>query len=248
MFCRRVKVDVASHSPQVDALREELVAALSGLHPQPSALGMRSTVTGARVGGQELVASYWADNLRQPVRFAEVIEQLLDDGHGLFVEMSPHPLLATSVEEEHRAWERAGDGGGLAAARADERSALLEALGALWVQGYPVAWERQFAAGGRRVPLPTYPWQRERYWLEAPAEARRAGARAHCGRSPAAGRGPGGVDAGEHAPVGDGAGPPAVAVAGRPSDPGNGGVSCRGLPGDGAGLRGRGAGRGCRSS
>ncbi|WP_437873438.1 SDR family NAD(P)-dependent oxidoreductase [Sorangium sp. So ce363] len=188
VFCRRVKVDVASHSPQVDPLREELVAALSGLHPQPSTLGMRSTVTGARVGGEELVASYWADNLRQPVRFAEVIEQLLHDGHGLFVEMSPHPLLATSVEEMHRATERAGAAVGSLRRGQHERSALLEALGALWVQGYPVAWERQFAAGGRRVPLPTYAWQRERYWLEAPAEGAAGSPRAHAGGHPLLGK------------------------------------------------------------
>ena len=114
---------------------------------------MLSTVTGARVTGPELVAGYWADNLRQPVRFAGAVQALLDDGHGLFVEMSPHPLLTASVEEMRRATGREGACVGSLRWGQDERPALLEALGTLWAQGYPVAWERLFPAGGRRVPL-----------------------------------------------------------------------------------------------
>ncbi|WP_155797909.1 acyltransferase domain-containing protein, partial [Sorangium cellulosum] len=91
VFCRRVKVDVASHSPQVEPLREELVAALAELQPRQGAVPMRSTVTGALVSGAELDAGYWADNVRQPVRFAEAVQALAESGHALFVEMSPHP-------------------------------------------------------------------------------------------------------------------------------------------------------------
>nr|WP_233261551.1 type I polyketide synthase [Vitiosangium sp. GDMCC 1.1324] len=185
VFCRRVKVDVASHSPQVDPLREELLAALGGLEPLEAAVSMRSTVTGATVEGPELRASYWADNLRQPVRFAEAVQALLDDGHGLFVEMSPHPILTISVEEIRRASEREGAAVGSLRRGQDERPSMLEALGALWVQGYPVTWERLFPAGGQSVPLPTYPWQWDRYWLEVPAE-RASGSkrRAHSGGHP----------------------------------------------------------------
>ncbi|AGP37465.1 type I polyketide synthase [Sorangium cellulosum] len=171
VFCRRVKVDVASHSPQVDPLREDLLAALGGLRPRAAAVPMRSTVTGAMVAGPELGANYWMNNLRQPVRFAEVVQAQLQGGHGLFVEMSPHPILTTSVEEMRRAVQRAGAAVGSLRRGQDERPAMLEALGALWAQGYPVPWGRLFPAGGRRVPLPNYPWQRERYWIEAPAKS-----------------------------------------------------------------------------
>ena len=170
VFCRRVKVDVASHSPQVDPLREELVAALSALRPQPTSVPMRSTVTGAVVAGPELGASYWADNLRRPVRFADAVQALLEGGHALFVEMSPHPILAASVDEIRRAAGRDGASVGSLRRGQDTRSVMLEALGASWAQGRAVAWERLFPAGGggQRVSLPTYPWQRERYWIEPP--------------------------------------------------------------------------------
>ncbi|NMO16394.1 SDR family NAD(P)-dependent oxidoreductase [Pyxidicoccus fallax] len=190
VFCRRVKVDVASHSPQVEPLREDLLAALSKLSPKKATVAMRSTVTGELVKGEELLANYWTDNLRQPVRFADAVQELLKGGHGLFIEMSPHPILTTSVEEMRRASERDGAVVGSLRRGQEERGALLEALGALWTQGYPVAWERQFPAGGRRVALPTYAWQRERYWIETPDEAPvRGGRRAHAGGHPLLGEG-----------------------------------------------------------
>jgi polyketide synthase 12/epothilone polyketide synthase D len=146
---------------------------------------MRSTVTGELVKGEELVAGYWADNLRQPVRFADAVQELLQGGHGLFIEMSPHPILTTSVEEMRRTSEREGVVVGSLRRGQEERGALLEALGALWVQGHPVAWARQFPTGGRRVALPNYAWQRERYWVETPAEAiALGGRRAHAGGHP----------------------------------------------------------------
>ncbi|NMO16396.1 type I polyketide synthase [Pyxidicoccus fallax] len=166
VFCRRVKVDVASHSPQVEPLREDLLAALSRLAPKRATVAMRSTVTGELVEGPELLANYWADNLRQPVRFGDAVRELLDGGHGLFIEMSPHPILTMPVEEMRRASGKDGAAVGSLRRGQDERGALLETLGALWTQGYPVAWERQFPTGGRRVSLPTYAWQRDRYWIE----------------------------------------------------------------------------------
>jgi acyl transferase domain-containing protein len=169
VFCRPVKVDVASHSPQVEPLRAELVAALAELRPQGVAVPMLSTVMGALVGGPELGAGYWADNLRQPVRFAGAVQALVESGHGLFVELSPHPLLTTSVEEVLHGAEGEGCAVGSLRRGQGERASLLEALGGLWVRGRPPAWERLFPAGGRRVPLPTYPWQRQRHWIEAPA-------------------------------------------------------------------------------
>jgi len=98
VFARWVKVDVASHSPQVDPLREDLLAQLATLAPRAGTVPLRSTVTGARVSGPELTATYWADNLRQPVRFVVVVGALIAVGYGTLVEMSRHPLLLTSVD------------------------------------------------------------------------------------------------------------------------------------------------------
>jgi acyl transferase domain-containing protein/acyl carrier protein len=169
VFCRHVKVDVASHSPQVEPLREDLLAALCELRPRAGKLAMWSTVNGQLVQGPELDADYWAKNLREPVRFSQVTQRLLADGYGLFVEMSPHPILLPSIEENLR---EAGNGGAVVASlrrQADERRCMLEALGALYTQGYPLEWSKLYPEGGRPAPLPSYPWQRQRYWLDGAA-------------------------------------------------------------------------------
>ncbi|XXX76157.1 type I polyketide synthase [Sorangium sp. So ce134] len=178
VFCRRVKVDVASHSPQMDPLRPELLAALGGLSPREASIPMRSTVTGERLRGGELSAGYWADNLRKPVLFSRVIQDLIDLGHALFVEMSPHPILVPALEENLREATAQGAALGSLRRQVDERRSLLESLGALFARGAKVDWKSLYPRAGQSVLLPTYPWQKERYWIEdAPASgpvARRA--------------------------------------------------------------------------
>ena len=164
VFCRRVRVDVASHSPQVDSLHDDLLAVLAGLRPAAARIPIRSTVLGKTIEGTELTATYWWDNLRNPVRFAGSVQALMAESHGVFIEMSPHPILLTSVEEIRLGTECKGIAVGSVRREQDERATLLEALGALWVRGHRVAWDRVFPAGARRVPLPTYAWQRESYW------------------------------------------------------------------------------------
>ena len=166
VFCRRVRVDVASHSPQVEPLRPALLAALAGLRPEATRVPMRSTVTGAALTGAELTGDYWLANLREPVRFAAAISGLLADDHAIFVEMSPHPVLTPAVDELLRAAGRPGVAVGSQRRDQDERRALLESLAAVWLRGGPVRWDRVVQAGARRVALPTYPWQRGRYWIE----------------------------------------------------------------------------------
>jgi epothilone polyketide synthase D len=166
VFQRRVKVDVASHSPQVEPLRGELLEMLKGLTPKAVVVPMRSTVTCQGVAGPELSAEYWAENVRRPVMFAPVVKGLMAEGHTVYVEMSPHPLLQPSLVEVLKAEKKDGVAIGSLRRSQPERQTLLEGLGTLWVNGFSVAWEKQFPAGGRRVDLPTYAWQRERYWIE----------------------------------------------------------------------------------
>jgi acyl transferase domain-containing protein/acyl-CoA synthetase (AMP-forming)/AMP-acid ligase II/NADPH:quinone reductase-like Zn-dependent oxidoreductase/acyl carrier protein/NADP-dependent 3-hydroxy acid dehydrogenase YdfG len=170
IFCRRVKVDVASHSPQVDPLLGELVHALDGITPRDGTLRLQSTARGTVLSGRELTAAYWAENLRHPVRFAEAIDGLLSSGHGLFLELSPHPLLLVSIEEMRRAADRSGAAIGSLRRGEDGRAVMLESLAALTVHGVRPNLGTLFPAGGRRVSLPTYPWQRERHWIDAVGE------------------------------------------------------------------------------
>src|SRR5215218_4183722 len=99
VFVRRIRVDYASHSPQVDPLRPDLLEVLEGISPHSSSVTLYSTVTGEIEDGLAFDAAYWMRNLRQPVLFSTAVERLLEDGHGVFVEVSPHPVLLSAVEQ-----------------------------------------------------------------------------------------------------------------------------------------------------
>ena len=98
IFCRAIKVDVASHSPQVDVLRDDLLRALAPVRPRAATMPIYSTVTSAVADGSEFDAEYWARNLRQPVLLSATVERLAGDGNTTFIEMSPHPILLPAIE------------------------------------------------------------------------------------------------------------------------------------------------------
>ncbi|WP_236710524.1 type I polyketide synthase, partial [Streptomyces sp. 150FB] len=165
---RRVPVDYASHSPHVEEIRDEVVTALTGITPRRAAVPFHSTVTGSVLDGSELDAEYWYQNLRGTVRFGPVVEDVLTRGPALFIEISPHPVLAQGISEsldsdpDRRAAVigtlRRGDGGA-------ER--FLASLAEAYAHGASVDWAAAYAGtGARRVDLPTYPFERGRYWLD----------------------------------------------------------------------------------
>lgn len=168
VFCRRVKVDVASHSPQMDPLREELFAALRDITPQAGSVAICSTVLAATTDGAGFDAGYWVRNLRQPVLFSTAVQALIADGHDTFIEMSPHPLLAASVQELLQDAGVSGIVVGSLRRDEDESRSLAASVGTIWASGGAVDFSRVCRAG-RVVPLPSYPWQRERHWLDVAA-------------------------------------------------------------------------------
>jgi polyketide synthase 7 len=159
-------VDFAAHSTQVESLREELLTALAGVRHRRAEVAFYSTVTGGRVDTAGLGAEYWYSNLRRPVDLLTAVRGLIGDGHRTFVECSAHPALVANVEEiaEHAGAQvtavgslRRDDGGA---------SRILTSLADAYVQGVPVDWASVFdGMGARRVPLPTYAFQRQRFWL-----------------------------------------------------------------------------------
>ena len=167
----RIRVSYASHSPQVEAARDELLSALAGIEPRPSELPLYSTVTGEPADTALMDAEHWFDNLRRTVLFEPAIEQLLREGRRTFVEVSPHPVLTFGIEQITEAvlgeFERAaaiptlqrGEGG---------PARFLTSLAEAYVRGTEVDWEAAFAdAEPRRVRLPTYAFQRERHWIDS---------------------------------------------------------------------------------
>jgi phthiocerol/phenolphthiocerol synthesis type-I polyketide synthase B len=173
VFCRLVKVDVASHSPQMEPLAAELALALDGLIPGPVRVPIYSTVLGRRAEGETFGAHYWARNLREPVLFSTAVGLQASEGVTVFLELGPHPILLPSVQQT------APTATTIACGRRDEseQAAFLTVLGSLWAAGRPIDWRRVMPEGGAAVQLPLYPWQRERHWADA-AEMRPAGAAA----------------------------------------------------------------------
>ncbi|MDN3028465.1 acyltransferase domain-containing protein [Streptomyces sp. S.PB5] len=162
---RRISVDYASHSHQVTRVREKVLAALSDVSPKSSKLPFYSTLYGEVIDTARLNADYWYDNLREKVLFETAVRRLSEDGFRVFVEMSPHPVLTVPVQE---IVEDVDDALVLSSTRRDrdEVETLLGSLAALHVRGGPVDWDALFGTR-RRVDLPTYAFQRQRYWLSS---------------------------------------------------------------------------------
>ncbi|MCP4920650.1 MAG: acyltransferase domain-containing protein, partial [Proteobacteria bacterium] len=168
VFCRRVRIGFAAHSTQMDGVLEGLEAALSSLRPGASTVPFYSSVTGGPLDGASLDAAYWCRNVRDTVRFDAVVQSLLSDGHGVFVEQGGHPVLTLPLTEA--CVETAGVVVG--SLRRDEGAlaTLHRTLGVLHTQGHPVDWAALHGeSSGAIAALPTYAFQRQRYWLEATA-------------------------------------------------------------------------------
>ncbi|MFD4545073.1 SDR family NAD(P)-dependent oxidoreductase [Streptomyces sp. NPDC058466] len=166
---RPLSTPFASHTPLMDPLREELLDRFSGVRGTRTPTPLYSAVLAEPVPGERLDADYWFANLRQPVRFADTIRRMLDDGCRTFVELSPHPSLTSSIEAV--AAERGIDAVAVGSLRRqqDGHAVLLRRLGELYAAGHAPDWSALFPEG-RRVELPTYAFARERHWL-APAPA-----------------------------------------------------------------------------
>ncbi|MFD8383026.1 SDR family NAD(P)-dependent oxidoreductase [Streptomyces sp. NPDC059679] len=163
---RRLPVAFASHSPLMAPLRGELLDALDGVRGTRARTPLYSTVLAEPIAGDRLDADYWYANLREPVRFADTVRRMLDDGYRYFVELSPHPSLGPAIESV--AAEAGADAVSVGSLRRDDggRDGLLRRLGRLYSAGHTPDWSALFPAG-RRADLPTYAFARERHWLSA---------------------------------------------------------------------------------
>lgn len=170
--CRMLTVNYAFHSAQTAPLEAELAEALRDLAPGPASVPIVSTVTGRARDGRAFDAVYWGRNVAAPVLFSAAIGGLIEEGHEVFLEIGPHPVLSASILQSLRHHGR--DGAVLASLRRrqTERATMLASLGALFARGYPVNWAALHPSRGRRVRLPSYRWQRERCWIEGPGERR----------------------------------------------------------------------------
>src|SRR5665213_684734 len=172
---RAILVDYASHSPQVETIREELIQTCSSIVPRSGDVQFYSTVTGGLLDTAELSAEYWYSSLRETVQFGQVTRALLERGHRAFIELSPHPVLTVGIQDSvDEALSDPSEAWVIGSLRRDEggRARFLTSLAEAWTHGVDVGWGALFAdTDTHRVTLPTYAFQRERYWLETPAGA-----------------------------------------------------------------------------
>ncbi|WP_437275958.1 SDR family NAD(P)-dependent oxidoreductase [Sorangium sp. So ce375] len=167
LFCRRINVDVASHSAFVDPLLDPLRAELEALQPRAVASPFYSTVLGRRLSDEPLGADYWARNLREPVLLAPAVTAALADGYDAIVEISPHPTLLPALAD---VVQQAGATAAVLPSMergVPERTTLLRTVAALFAGGAAIAFPR-VARPGAVVSLPPFPFERERSWSPRP--------------------------------------------------------------------------------
>ncbi|MGW0551750.1 type I polyketide synthase, partial [Streptomyces altiplanensis] len=166
---RRIAVDYASHSAQVENLYDELLDVLAPIAPRTGDVPFFSTTTGDWLDTAGMDGGYWFRNLRQRVLFADAVHDLLEAGHRAFIEVSSHPVLTMAVQDMID--ESAEPGVATGTLRRDQGSVSRFLLSAaeVFVRGVDVDWAGIFeGAGARRVDLPTYAFQHEQLWAVPP--------------------------------------------------------------------------------
>ncbi len=169
---QRLEVSHAFHSVRMEPMLDEFERVAGSISYQQPKLAWASNVTGRILAGEEVCsAAYWRRQVREPVRFAVGMQSLVEQGYGTFVEVGPHPVLIgmgkQCVEDTGITWVST------LRRNREEWGELLSAVGALYVQGVKIDWQafdRDYPR--RRLALPTYPFQRERHWIDGP-EAKR---------------------------------------------------------------------------
>jgi len=167
---RHLHTSHAFHSAMMEAIVEPFTEYLKTIDLKPPQLAFISNVTGTWITTAEATdQNYWARHLRQRVRFSEGIAELLQDAKRVFLEVGPGRTLSTLAKQQ------APGRVVLSSLRhpKEEQSDVafvLHALGRLWLTGVQVDWSRFSASEQRRrLPLPTYPFERQRYWIDPPA-------------------------------------------------------------------------------
>jgi acyl transferase domain-containing protein/SAM-dependent methyltransferase len=163
---RRLDISIAAHSPLIDPILDAFSAVVQTVQFAPPQIGLISTLTGQPADAEITTPDYWRRHLREPVRFAEAMQVLYDQGCSVFVEAGPHPTLLgigrNCLPEGYGHWLpslRQGQA---------EWEQILSSLAELYTTGFPIDWssfDRPYQR--RRVDLPTYPFEHQPYWAES---------------------------------------------------------------------------------
>ena len=167
IFCRRLAVEYAFHSPLMDPVRDELLASLAAIRPRTATTPLVSTVTGGICDGRELDGDYWWRNVRQAVLFATAMHRLADRDVRLAIEIGPHPVLAYAINECFQAAGRPVETLPSLHRERDDLECLLGSLGHLHALGLDIDWSRLHPRPRRRLAIPPQPFHKQRLRSES---------------------------------------------------------------------------------
>lgn len=176
LVCRHLHTSHAFHSAMMDPMLERLRAAVAEVKLRPPSRPMLSTVTGRPMTGAEATdPGYWSRHARATVQFSKAVRYLLDNRYDLFLECGPRATLS-SLARQHFSAQQPGVAIPTLGDSPDDHAewrAMLFAVGSLWLNGIDLDWDAFYAHEDRRhVPLPAYPFERKRYWVDpAPSNA-----------------------------------------------------------------------------
>ncbi len=170
---RRLHTSHAFHSALMDSAAKDFESFMRSVTLQPPAIPVISNVTGKQLTAAEACDPiYWARHLRSTVRFADGLATLFADGIDTLLEVGPGRTLATFARQH----AQCPPGATIATTmprpkdESNELQVLYSGLGTLWQRGVTLDWRTLLPAEIRRVPLPTYPFERRRYWADPPVE------------------------------------------------------------------------------
>ncbi|MDX3590136.1 amino acid adenylation domain-containing protein [Streptomyces sp. ID03-2B] len=178
-FAKFLTVEVPYHSVGMEQIKDELLAELAPLEPRPARVPLYLTGVEGTARGEELDAAYWWKNVRDRVRFRSAVDRIAADGHQLFLEIGPHPVLGHAIRECLEAGGTTGLTLPSIRRRENESERFAASLGSLHTLGVTVDWD-VLQPTGRPVTLPRHPFRRDRHWTEPrPVAQVRLGHRDH---------------------------------------------------------------------
>ncbi len=175
IFCRLLHTSHAFHSAMMEPMLEPLRAEIAKVRLRAPALPFVSTVTGKPITEREATdPGYWSRHARATVQFSQAVRWLIENQYDVFLECGPRATLCSLARKQFTAEPASVAVPSLADSHAEnaEWATMLFALGALWQNGVSVDWDAFYAhEARRRVPLPGYPFERQRYWVEPVTQA-----------------------------------------------------------------------------
>ena len=163
-------VNYAAHSPLMEPYCRELEKVVKDIKPLQGRVPLYSTSKkGARCDGTELTADYWASNVLETVLFAPAMDALIQDGFNVFLELGPHPILTQAMQQCLDLMESTGHILSSLRREKPEQLSILRTAGSLYAGGYALDLSSVFSDKAKYTAFPSYPWQHQRFWVEAVA-------------------------------------------------------------------------------